>query len=358
MAGLLLGFLLRAGDLSVDGLRTEAALSGVRSIVWFAVFALLESIPWTGRSRTLALTAGVTALLLNLGISGGIAWPSVAQPLWVVAALALLSAQYSAQHSAVSSQFIRPGALAAARGTQASVLGAPRSVLSRSLPFPILAGLAIIYLLLVFLPVTRSVSFQAEAQNHYGDAPQWQAEIAKAEDKGKATRAADRYLTSKILNPLLFAVREDPGDSKPPIELARWYLEEWRLLATLDQNQPAAKAIELAVASAKRAQLFDPDNKDAFACEYEVYRQLAERYPARATGSLKNALTPLKKRVALHPTQATLQYQLAATLMQVDNRVDARRHAAKALELDRLATSEDRHLTDAQRAQAEKWLKE
>ena len=44
--------------------------------------------------------------------------------------------------------------------------------------------------------------------------------------------------------------------------------------------------------------------------------------------------------------------------MQVDRHVQARKHAAEALELDRLATSEDRHLTAAQRTQAEKWLKQ
>jgi hypothetical protein len=348
MAGLLLGFLLRAGDLSLDVLPTEAVLSGVRSIVWLAVFALLEGIPWTGPSRTLALVAGVTALLLNLCISGGIAWPSVAQPLWAVAALALLSTPQSALHYP-SRRY---------------------SVLSRALPLPILAGVAVVYLLLVFWPVTRSVSYQAEAWGHYGNdpglagwrnvmAPRWRAQMAEAGfDKGKATRDADLYLTRNILSPLLFAVREDPSDSKPPIELARWYLEEWGLFAALEQNQLAAESIKRAVASAKRAQLIDRDNKEAFAREYEVYRQLAERYPGRATEFLKNALAPLKKWVDLHPTEAALQYQLAATLMQVDNHVDARQHAAKALELDRLATSEDRHLTAAQRAQAEKWLKE
>ena len=67
----------------------DAILSGVRSVVWFAVFALLEGTSWRGPSRTVAISAGLAALLLNLCVSGGIAWPSVAQPLWLLAALAV-----------------------------------------------------------------------------------------------------------------------------------------------------------------------------------------------------------------------------------------------------------------------------
>src|SRR5260370_38650685 len=88
MAGLLLGFLLRAGDLSADQLPLEAGLSCARSLIWFAVFALLNGIPWAGSARTLARATGVAAPLLNLGVSGAISRPSVAQPFCAMCALA------------------------------------------------------------------------------------------------------------------------------------------------------------------------------------------------------------------------------------------------------------------------------
>src|SRR5205807_3112466 len=45
VAGILLGFLLRAGELSAEQLPLEAGLSCMRSIIWFAVFGLLTGIP-------------------------------------------------------------------------------------------------------------------------------------------------------------------------------------------------------------------------------------------------------------------------------------------------------------------------
>jgi hypothetical protein len=90
MVGLLLAFLLRAWSLpSTDEIVLEAAAAAGRSLVWFAAFAVLLSVPWSAPALVLALTAGVAACLLNLTVSGGIGFPSVAQPLWIFVALVL-----------------------------------------------------------------------------------------------------------------------------------------------------------------------------------------------------------------------------------------------------------------------------
>ena len=89
IGGLLLGFVVRAMGQTPDGVLVEGAMAAVRSLIWLMVFALVYALPWSGRGKVLALAGGVTALLLNLLVSGGINFPSVAQPLWVMVALTL-----------------------------------------------------------------------------------------------------------------------------------------------------------------------------------------------------------------------------------------------------------------------------
>ena len=144
MIGLVLGFVLRALGQSPDEILLEGILSACRSIIWFAAFGLFYSIPWSGPSRPLAVAAGLAALLLNLLVSGGIAMPSVAQPLWVMAALALNS--------------IDPAPPAARRST---------NWLPRMLPLPVLGGIGVAYFLLLFYPVVNCGSALAKARVHY-----------------------------------------------------------------------------------------------------------------------------------------------------------------------------------------------
>ena len=66
MAGLLFGYFLREASQSADELLlpysslstqevlTQALVAGVRSALWFAAFALFESVPWTRRAMTWA----------------------------------------------------------------------------------------------------------------------------------------------------------------------------------------------------------------------------------------------------------------------------------------------------------------
>ncbi len=89
MIGLLLGFLVRTVPGSPDIVLPEAVAAIVRSLVWFAAFALLQGIRWRGATWVLACAAGVAVLLMHLMVADGISVPGVAQPLWLLAALAL-----------------------------------------------------------------------------------------------------------------------------------------------------------------------------------------------------------------------------------------------------------------------------
>src|SRR5207302_8283040 len=66
MIGLLVGFVFRALPLSGETITAEALAAAARAVVWFATFALLHGIRWTGATRVLACAAGVAALLLHL----------------------------------------------------------------------------------------------------------------------------------------------------------------------------------------------------------------------------------------------------------------------------------------------------
>jgi hypothetical protein len=356
IAGILLGFLLRAGELSANLLPLETGLSMMRAVVWFAVFGVLDCIPWTGKSRTLALAAGVTALLLNLGISGGISWPSVAQPLWVMVALALVSAEVArAEGRWISS-------------TQDPVLGTQQSLLSRVLPLPVLTGVAAVYLLFIFLPITRSTAYLSTARS-YGIAWHEQIEDLAKTNKERATLLAMDYLKKKIITPLSAAIREDPGDSSAWWEMSHWLMEQWRLTVPVQQwRLQADKIADYALDHARQVQKLDPDNKAGYLMEYEIFKQRAERQSEHAKEFVGRAIKALTAVVQRAPTEAALHYELADLLFKVANRVDGRRHAERALELDHLAalrgeqdeaaTVQARRLTDAQRAQIGKWLSE
>jgi|GEM_PF-1951222 len=391
IAGILLGFLLRAGELSADQLPLETGLSMMRAVVWFAVFVVLDCIAWTGKSRTMALAAGVMALLLNLGISGGIAWPSVAQPLWVMVALALVSAEAAAaeeksvrstQYSVPSAQYAVPSTQYAVLGTQYSVLSTQSSVpgtgppmptqqsfLSRVLPLPIVTGIGAVYLLLIFLPITRSAAYLSAARSHYGNGWREQIEEHANTNKERATLLTMKDLKDKIIMPLRAAIREDPGDSSASWEMSHWLMEQWRLTVPVPQwRLQADKIADYALDYAVQMQKLDPDNKAGYLMEYELFKQRAERQSEHAKEFLGRAIKALTAVVQRAPTEAALHYDLAELLFKVANRVEGRRHAERALELDHLAalrgeqdesaTVQARRLTDAQRTQIGKWLGE
>src|SRR5579871_4239082 len=139
MFGLLLGFVLRVNTATPGNIMAETYSAAVRSVVWFAAFALLERLAWTNRGRLLALTTGIAALLLNLCVSGGIGFPSLAGPFWVAIALALNSAG------------LRP------------VPWLSRAGAALILPLPIFLGLFLGYGVYILYPVLESDRLMREA---------------------------------------------------------------------------------------------------------------------------------------------------------------------------------------------------
>src|SRR5262249_9404999 len=123
----------------------QGIVAGARSLIWFAAFALLAGIPWTHRWRVVALTAGISAMLLCFTLTGGFFYPSLALPLWVMAALAL---------NAVPE---KPSEWA---GNRTGLL----------LPVPVLTVVLWVYFLVLFLPVVASAYYAGKARMAY---PAW-----------------------------------------------------------------------------------------------------------------------------------------------------------------------------------------
>ncbi|MCI0380594.1 MAG: O-antigen ligase family protein, partial [Gemmataceae bacterium] len=85
--GIALSFALRVQwqEPNID----EGVSAALRIAVWLPAMAVLIRVPWTSGTCLVVLAAGAAAHLLNLSLSGGIAFFSVATPFWAVLALSL-----------------------------------------------------------------------------------------------------------------------------------------------------------------------------------------------------------------------------------------------------------------------------
>jgi O-Antigen ligase len=336
MAGLLLGYLLSQGFRSPDGLlllgpiEADEALitglvAGVRSIIWFAAFALFEGVPWTSRSMRLALAAGVAAVLVNLSVSGGISFPSVAQPLWLVAGLALSTCQ--TPHT----------------------LGA-RSWPGRVLPVPVAAGFALAYFVYVFVPVVQGYSLAVsafEAARYY-----------RTDDRDKTRPVNDPrgFLKQNVLKPLEESVKTDQTNAHRYIQLALWYFEYWKL-SNPDPRERRVYAL-LADRAAREAVQLDPNGREGYLTLYQIHWRFAQTpfVESRKLGvEPREAADALRRLAQVEPTSAQVRYRLAEVLQAAGEKTEAREVAREGLRLDDLATREQRKLGPAQREQLRIW---
>jgi O-antigen ligase len=363
MFGILLGFVLRASQLPAGALLDEAISAGVRSLVWFAAFGLLERIAWTDRERVAALTAGAAACLLCLLVGDGIGFPSVAGPFWVVVALGL-----------------------------AIVSPAPQAWLSRQQPLlfapvPIFVGAALAYGLFIFLPVVNSASVTAVAVNNR---QVFYREMQKP-PRERDLKPADpiQNLVERVAGPLVKAEEEarviGKGNARIRIQLGATYADIWD---RDHRDTTASRAISWLVL----AQDINPKDLTAYLLELKFRQRAVDLYIVGKAGNLCELLASpvspwfklrpihddeyhrreayfdaqisqqraviadvLQRCVQLDPTDAPLRHALAKALREA-GRIDASREQAReAVRLDRLSTHRLRRLTDRQREQALRW---
>jgi hypothetical protein len=336
------------------------------SLLWFPTFGLLEIVPWNRTALRLVLVAGVTGLLLNLTVSGGISYPSVALPLWVFAALAL---------NTLPDQPLPWGS---------------RSWLAQVLPLPVAVTLCVAFFMLIFYPVTTCFSLLKMVYRfEIGWVAQWDPEwlqlqlqiVNEREEKKRqdlqkkraditrrnmnaikpfarpTSREDSEQTPMGVLATLQEAHEQDPNDVLPCLELAYWNGEYWKLVLFQGaQARPPLKIREDAVRWAAKAQEIDPESLEGYLTLYRLNLLFAQ-FAEKQTQSFYNlAARALAQAVKRDPTEARLHFQLADAWFKADNPVEGRAAAREAQRLDALSTEPTRQLSNAQREQIKNWL--
>jgi O-antigen ligase len=340
MIGLVLAFWLAAGGQPSSELVGEAVAAGLRSIVWFAAFGLLEHIAWPGRGRALVLATGVAALLLNLCVSGGIAFPSLATPLWVAVALGLAS---------LGSAMGQPGPQPADRHEQPT--HPSRSAVWELIPLPLFIGLVLAYATYVFDPVTTAMARVEQSRQNA------RALTSRQKNRKGAVTPAD--FERFVIDPLEEAVRLDLGNAHIHCLLAERYGYLWRM-AQLPQLKKKA------LAHAVHAQQLDPQGRQGYLAEYEVREsffsqvkdpQGQKQEKTEDRQEYEKAAEALLRYEPFNPSDPTLHYLIASAFFKAGDESGGRQEAALAVELDAPSGNPRlRKLTEPQRRDVQKWL--
>ena len=348
MVGLVLGFVLRVNTATPSSILTETYAAAVRSVVWFAAFALLERLAWTDRGRVLALTAGIAALLLNLCVSGGIGFPSVAGPLWIAVALALNAAA------------LRPARWLSRAGA------------AMILPLPIFLGLFLGYGVYILYPVLDSDQLVRDALQAV---VYFQSERSKplSERSGGVRDHPDHFISVGVLNRLDQAKRLTPDDARIYVQLAWWTNVLWEL--SRQKTRRELTIAENALRFGITATQLDRRGAAGYMVQYQIrltYAAINEasaealrkahadpvvlnerEYTAREQYTL--AAKTLEAYLPNDPHDAVLRYQLWRAWSKAGDKEKGREHAEEARRLDELVTAPARQLTDSQRKQLDEW---
>jgi hypothetical protein len=329
MLGLLVGFVLRALPAGPDAVVAEAVAAGVRVVVWFGAFSLLHGIRWGGATRVLACAAGVAALLLHLAVAGGISVPGVTQPLWLLAALAL---------NALPEEPLPVG----------------RQLVGRVLPLALATAAALLCALQVVQPVTAGASSNRAALAAGQKFLDVRSGVTATQPEGKSERVR-RDALLYIITQLEEAVQSDPGNARYWVDLANWYGTLYEAVVPTNEEY-RRRGFEFARAAQEKR---DPLGVEGYLAESRLHQLGAGRAPSLELRSQAAQLAPepLLKIIEARPNDAQLHYHLAVALFVAEQPALGTVHARRALELDLPGLAPERRLTDAQRRQAERFVK-
>ncbi len=334
MAGLLLGYILRQTgqspddalrfDPSSDYLFVEGAVTAFRSVIWFAAFALFETVRWPGRTLSGALAAGVFALLAQLSVAGGINFPSLATPLWLAVGLALAGLGLKAHESA------------------------RQAWLPRIVAIPVTLGFLIAFVLYPFDPVMTAMDLarsSALAEQQMND---------DRASRSPAIRDPRKFFVDRVSRPLHDAVKADPTNSRWYSRLSSLYGRLWN--SSLSDPKLARDFGGLAVEGASEAQRIDERGPDGYVAAFRL-RMLFEARAQKPDKKrqLELAADALRGLANCDPTNPWGHYRLARMLFEAVQPEKARQAAQDAREADRKAPQSPRRLGDWQRYQAERW---
>jgi len=241
VAGLLLGFVLSTGDIPAEAPPSATlhlgAVAAVRSLIWFAVFGLFETVIWN-RYLGVLILLGVGLANLFGCFSDSLGLPSVQWPYWVLAALALnlslSSKPQSGRDVTFSGWAVAPLALALVIG----------NVIQAAYP-----GLGTTYAVREARAASRLRPDQVRA-----------VEGRSGPRQIEAMQQADPFLNGAILEPLRRGARTDPENAALLLELARWSRGHWEYRLALRDETAAAASTKQILGWTDRAKRLDPRN--------------------------------------------------------------------------------------------------
>jgi tetratricopeptide (TPR) repeat protein len=333
MGGLTLAFVLWSLDLGRENLSDQmtvgTCLAGMRSLVWFAAFGLFESIPWIGRSRVRALTIGMTALLTTLLVTGGISYPSVAQPMWIVAALAVNSLG------------------------QAAVVPS-RSWLRVMTPLPVTAAVCLGFVVFIYSPVASCSGPLREARSYYGtySVKTEEAQQARSMVVGQKASADAQKTLEHVINQLKLSAygtikqKHEAVLADPYVELAEWLGVEWE--RNYQHGQAQIEVRQSAASAAEHAIRLDPEGQAGYWAKYHVNMIFAKGAVTQTRKFHEDAAKAISELVKRDPTEAKLHFELGDLQFQLDDLAGWEKESQEALRLDQIATDLTRQLRHSQ----------
>ncbi len=329
MAGLVLGFVMRALPLAPEQIKTEAIIAGVRAVVWFGAFALFYGVRWSGASRVLSCVAGVATLLIHAALVGGLMVPGLAQPLWILAALAL-------------------------NGLPEQALSFGVTLVERVLMLAVAGSIALLCYFESFQPMVDSAGPNRAALavgQRYLDARG--GFLIPIYPRERQPKVGD--VLRGIIQELQQALDADPQNARLWVDLANWNSE---LFAEMPGTQDGLKARLEAGDAARNAQRLDPRGPAGFQAEariqlltFRLARFISPRSGADPTdiaGSPDAALRLFAHLVESDPNNPRILSHFAEAHFLVGNDKEGSINAKAALSLDDQTVARTRRLTDRQ----------
>jgi hypothetical protein len=342
VVGLLIGFVWAFGAMPAEAPADEVfrlgATAVLRAALWFASFALLETIRPARASIGRAALIG-TALVLAYGIvSDAPGRPTVLFPLFVLLA--------------IGSNLRQPEGPALAEG------GWTKPV--RVVGLITACGLAVLFLVTAAVPAWETAAAVRQARMASRLYPDLHREIDRARpgaERATSLTKARGFLLQNILTPLREAAERDSTNSALLLELSRWRRPLWEYQLTADP-EGAARVAEDTLRAADRAGKLDPHNPAAQRSLFEALALFRKNSSTRAA----ERIAQMNKRIELiaqrePELEVPLRYRVVQMLLELREKDDVvRPEVTRLLELNRQGGHG--HLTDKEKTDMIEKVKE
>jgi hypothetical protein len=335
VVGLLIGFVWTVGESPAEAPASEVFKLGgaavLRAVLWFAAFALLETVRPFPRGLGAAALLGVAFALLYGFFTDAPARPTILFPMAVLLGLAA-NMRRLVETSAPIGPWARPvlftGAIVA-------------------------AALAVTYLATAAVPAwaTNSSVRQARmASRHYPDLHRQIDATRAGAPRANALVAARNYLVTNIVNPLTDAAERDPNNAALLLEVARWRRPLWEY--ELTTNPPNAIAVAQEIRKlCEMADHIDPRNLAAKRNLFEamlVFRRHSTTKEPERLAALNKLIGQIAEREPA--TEVAMRYRVVSMLLDRRDAEAVESEVTMLLRKNRADGAPHGRLTDEQRS--------